>query len=121
MKQLQKQQSIGDKLLWLSAMVTVVAGLSGYYYLAQLMLVVRVAILLTGLVLGCVLVAKTAKGAAVVVAWHNAVTELRKIVWPSKQETGQAMLAVVIMVFIMSLLLWSLDAGLVKILKWLTN
>lgn len=39
----------------------------------------------------------------------DARNEVRKVVWPSRAETVQTTLAVVIMVFIMSILLWLMD------------
>jgi preprotein translocase subunit SecE len=48
-------------------------------------------------------------------AWNlakEARVEVRKVVWPSRQETTQTTLIVVLVVFIVGLLLWGLDSGL---------
>ncbi|HEY1181887.1 MAG TPA: preprotein translocase subunit SecE, partial [Rhodocyclaceae bacterium] len=37
-------------------------------------------------------------------------TELRKVVWPSRQESLQATLMIAVVVLIMALLLWGLDS-----------
>jgi preprotein translocase subunit SecE len=37
------------------------------------------------------------------------VIELRKVVWPTRQETNQTTLIVVAVVIFMSLVLWALD------------
>lgn len=45
--------------------------------------------------------------------------ELRKVHWPTRQETMQVTLFVVLAVIIMSIIMWSLDAALFKTLQWL--
>ena len=55
--------------------------------------------------------------------WHFAVdarTEVRKVVWPSRQDTVQTTLIVFAMVLFMGLVLWAFDSALVAILKILT-
>jgi preprotein translocase SecE subunit len=42
----------------------------------------------------------------------EARTEVRKVVWPTRQETVQSTLVVVALVFLVGLLLWTLDAAL---------
>jgi preprotein translocase subunit SecE len=51
--------------------------------------------------------------------WQESVVELRKVVWPTKQETIQSTVAVLAMVFVMSLVLWSIDAVLVRVVAWI--
>jgi preprotein translocase subunit SecE len=43
--------------------------------------------------------------------------EIRKVVWPTKQETTQTAIAVFIFTLIMALFFWALDTGLL----WLTR
>ncbi len=48
-------------------------------------------------------------------AWHlarEARVEVRKVVWPTRQETTQTTLIVVVVVALVSLMLWGLDSGL---------
>jgi preprotein translocase subunit SecE len=47
--------------------------------------------------------------------WQEALTELKKVVWPTRKETMQATLAVVVMVFVMGILMWTIDACLVRV------
>jgi len=44
-------------------------------------------------------------------------TEIRKVVWPTRQETTQTTLIVVVFVFIMALILWGIDS----VLGWLVG
>ncbi len=47
--------------------------------------------------------------------------EVRKVVWPSRQETLQTTLVVVVMVLIVGIVLWLFDMILMSILRFLTG
>jgi preprotein translocase subunit SecE len=58
------------------------------------------------------LAAQTIKGRAFVNLCLEAKIEIRKVVWPTRQETTQTSIVVIIVIFIMALILWLLDWGL---------
>ena len=60
---------------------------------------------------------QTAKGQAFFGLLKDARTEIRKVVWPTRQETTQTTLIVVAVVLVMALLLWGLDS----LLGWLVS
>ena len=72
------------------------------------------------LVMGAVaffIAVKTEKGNA---AWNlvkEARGEIRRVVWPTNNETTQTTLVVLVMVFIFSLILWGLDS----LLSWFVS
>jgi preprotein translocase subunit SecE len=47
--------------------------------------------------------------------------EVRKVVWPTRQETLQTTLIVIVMVLILGILLWLFDMVLMAILRFLTG
>ena len=47
--------------------------------------------------------------------------ELRKVVWPSRQETIQVTIVVIVMVIVLSLFFWGLDSLLGLLTRWLTG
>jgi preprotein translocase subunit SecE len=52
-----------------------------------------------------------AKGHCFLWRWlKEARTEIRKVVWPTRQETTQTTLIVVAVVLVMALVLWGLDS-----------
>lgn len=63
----------------------------------------------------------TAVGRKFKAYWQDSVVELRKVVWPTKQETMHSTIAVLAMVFVMALVLWSIDAVLVRIVAWIVK
>ena len=52
----------------------------------------------------------TRQGSAVWMIVKESRTELRKVVWPTKKETNQTTLIVVVLVIIMAFILWGLDS-----------
>ncbi len=65
--------------------------------------------------------AKTAKGAAFLGFAREARTEVRKVVWPSRQEATQTTIIVLVATLIMSLVLWGLDGIIVRIVSFITG
>jgi preprotein translocase subunit SecE len=60
---------------------------------------------------------QTAKGKAFFRLFKEAKNEIRKVVWPTRQETLQTTLIVVVAVLIVGLLLWGLDS----LLGWVVS
>jgi preprotein translocase subunit SecE len=51
----------------------------------------------------------------------GAQNEVRRVVWPTRQETVQTTLAVVLMVFLVGIFLWLLDMILLWAIQLLTG
>jgi preprotein translocase subunit SecE len=60
---------------------------------------------------------QTAKGASFWSLVKGARTEIRKVVWPTRQETVQTTMIVVAFVLLVALILWGLDS----FLGWLAS
>jgi preprotein translocase subunit SecE len=94
--------------------VLLVAGLVAYYYLADWNGWARIGILLLGVIAAAVVGAFTAMGRAVREYLAESQFELRKVVWPTRDETLRTTLVIVVVVIILSLLLGLIDVT----LKW---
>ena len=102
-----------DSLKWLLVVAIVIGGaVANSYYSDQIDLIYRViALLLFGGVAEFVSV-NTAKGYAFWNLLKAAQVEVRKVVWPSREETTRTTLVVVAFVIFMAVVLWGLDTGL---------
>ncbi len=106
-----------DVLKLLIAAGLLVGGIYGYYWFVEWMLAIRVLLVLGGLA-ACIGVAATStQGQRMWAFIQGSRIEIRKVVWPTKQETTQTAIAVFIFTLIMSLFFWALDSGLL----WLTR
>ncbi len=99
------------------AVALVLAAVFAFYYFSDVLLLIRVIVLLVALG-GAVAIAITTEwGHELVGFLKESQTELRKVVWPTRAETLQTTLVVVVMVIIMGLFLWLLDVGLLWIVR----
>jgi preprotein translocase subunit SecE len=51
----------------------------------------------------------------------EARVELRKVVWPNRQETVQTTMIIAALVIVMSLILWGIDSVLMMAVNWLSG
>ena len=111
-----------DSLLLLASAALLVGGMVAFYWLnGELNAALRLLILLAALGAAVALAYRTAMGRELWAYVLGARSELRKVVWPSKQETVQATLMIAVVVLIMSVLLWGLDSFLLFGVKSLTG
>ena len=112
------QGSALDIVKLLIAAAALIGGLYSYYYFEfELALAVRVLMVLGGAGLGIAIAMTSTQGQRL---WHfiqGSRVEIRKVVWPTKQETTQTAIAVFVFTLIMALFFWALDSGLL----WLTR
>ena len=99
-----------DSAKWVLVLALVVAGVYGNSYFATESLLYRVVGLLVVAGIAVVIAAQTAKGKSFIELGREARTEIRKVVWPTRQETMQTTLIVVVVVILVAILLWALDS-----------
>ena len=87
------------------------AGLIGFYFLSAQSTVVRLLVLLGAIGLAIGVFSKTPQGQEVIGFINNAVTEAKKVVWPTRRETTQMTLVVIVVVVIMAVFLGLVDTG----------
>lgn len=117
----ETQTSRLDWLKWTIAIVLFIAGIVLNYYYNSQPWPLR---LLGWIVLLAVIVAitiQTRQGKQVMEFARESRIELKKVFWPTRQETMQATLLVGAMVIVLALALWAIDSGLVWIIGWLTG
>jgi preprotein translocase subunit SecE len=112
------QSGMLDTLKLLIAAAALVGGLYAYYYyepsVAQAF---RVLMVLGGTIAGIGIAMTSIQGQRL---WHfiqGSRVEIRKVIWPTKQETTQTAIAVFVFTLVMMLFFWILDSGLL----WLTQ
>jgi preprotein translocase subunit SecE len=112
------QSGVLDIVKLLIAAAVIIGGLYSYYfYEFELSLPIRVLIVLGGTGLGIAIGMTSTQGHRL---WHfiqGSRVEIRKVVWPTKQETTQTAIAVFVFTLVMMVFFWLLDSGLL----WLTR
>ena len=113
----ESQSGVLDIIKLLLAAGVLVGGLFGYYYYLEWSLPLRVLLVLGGLALGIAIGMTSTQGQRLWAFIQGSRIEIRKVVWPTKQETTQTAIAVFVFTLIMALFFWALDSGLL----WLTR
>ena len=101
-----------DWIKWIVVAAIVGAAVYANSYFAAESLLFRTIGLLVAAGIGGWVAAQTVKGRAFIDLCLEARVEIRKVVWPTRQETTQTTIVVLIVIFIVAIILWLLDWGL---------
>ena len=106
-----------EAMKWTIVVVLLVVAIVGNFLYRDIMLAVRAlaVVILIAAAGGVALL--TTKGKATVAFAREARTEVRKVIWPTRQET----LIVAAVTAVMSLILWGLDGILVRLVSFITG
>ncbi len=117
----EAQGSKADTAKLVLALALVLAGAVAFHYYGEQSLLMRVLAMLAVVGVALAIGMQTAQGRN---AWgfvKDARTEVRKVVWPTRNETFQTSLIVLFMTVIVGLLLWIMDSLLLWAVKLLTG
>ena len=118
-----KAQDAGaaDTVKLVVAILLVIGGVAGYYVLDNQPAWLRWLAVAAGLILAGVVIAFSRYGTALKQFWADSRIELRKIVWPSRQETGMTTLVVMVFLVVAGIFFWGLDLALAWATRALTG
>ncbi|MGV8924018.1 MAG: preprotein translocase subunit SecE [Thermomonas sp.] len=110
----------GDIAKYAVAVLLAVAGLVAFYWFdGQWPVGIRILAVVLGLVAGAAVFMATAKGVQTKDFLSESRFELRKVVWPSRQEATRTMWVVIAVVILISLMLAGMDVIIQAGVKWL--
>ncbi len=108
-----------NKIKLLVAFLLLVAGITGFYLLADKATVLRILVVLAGLGAAIAMLYTTSIGKQSLGFIGESVAEARKVVWPTRKETIQTTLVVFVLVIIMAAFLAVVDIGFAFMVQWL--
>ena len=103
-----------DRLMLALSVAALLAGIVSFHQLEDASVWARAGALISGIVAAVVLGLLSQSGKRFIGFSQDAVSETRKVVWPTRKETIQTTLIVFVFVFVMALFLWLAD----KTLEW---
>jgi preprotein translocase subunit SecE len=106
-----------DKIKLGFAIALVLAGIAGYYVLADQATWMRWVAVVAGVVVAAAVIVPSQYGRDLHQFVLDARVELRKVVWPTRRETGMTTLVVFGFVAIMGVFFWVVDL----LLAWATR
>ena len=110
-----------DTVKLLLSITLLVAGVAGFYYYEAEGLIYRVLGLLVFVLIALGIVYTTNLGQSVVGFGRESRAEVRKVIWPTRQETIQTTLMVIVAVIVLGIFLWFIDMMLVNAVQYLTG
>ena len=106
-----------DGFKWFVVFALLAIAVVGNSYYSDQSLLYRVLAIVGLGIIAAVLSINTEKGAAAWSLIKDSRTEIRKVVWPTRQETVQTTFIVVVFVLLVALVLWGLDS----LFSWLAS
>ncbi len=117
----EETTQVFDVVKQVISILFVVAAVTAFYYFSEILLLYRVLGLVTIVILAMALLLTTGLGRNTWAFMLEAKQEVRKVVWPTREETIRTTLLVFGMVFIVGLVLWLLDMFLFWGIRLLTG
>lgn len=106
-----------NSLKWLLVLLLIAAAVGGNIYFDDQSLLYRVLAIVAISLVAAFIAIQTTQGANFWKLAKEARTEIRKVVWPTRQESTQTTFIVVVFVIITAIILWGLDT----LLGWLAS
>jgi preprotein translocase subunit SecE len=113
----EQPSSSFDTLKWGVIFLLLIAAVAGNYVYGEESVLIRAIAIVVMVGIAGLIALQTEKGRNAALFAKEARTEVRKVVWPTRQEAIQTTGIVLVVTLLMSLLLWGLDS----ILFWLVG
>lgn len=117
----ETQASIADTVKLAFSVLLLAVAVIGFYYFADYSTLVRVVGILVAAGVAVGIAATTEVGGGLMGFVQESRVEVRKVVWPSRQQTTQISLAVIAMTVLLGVFLWLLDMLLFWLVRLLTG
>jgi len=120
-EQVQERPTAFDVMKLVAGGAIIAAGIAGLYLLPSLPIWVRWLIVLASVGLGGFVGVQSQPGRTLWSFVQASRVELRKVVWPNRQETMQVTIVVFAMVIVLGLFFWGVDLVLQYLTRWLVQ
>jgi preprotein translocase subunit SecE len=113
--------TILDTVLLLASVVVLVGSIFAYYYYANESLLLRSVGVLVAFIFAVWLAFQSAQGRTLWAFINSSRVELRKVVWPTREEAIQTTIIVIVFALIMGTFFWLLDLLLLWFTRFITG
>jgi len=110
-----------DTLKWGLTFLLLIGAVVGNYYYGEVSVLLRAVGVFIAIVVAGLIAMQTEKGRAAVAFAKESRMEVRKVVWPTRQEAIQTTGIVLVATVFMSFVMWGLDSLLFLIVGFITG
>jgi len=117
----ENQGTALETVKWVLVAIILIGTVIGNNIFSEESVLIRaVAVIIAAVIAGGIAL-QTSKGRDALEFASESRTEVRKVVWPTRQEAIQTTLIVLVVTAIMALVLWGLDGILVRVVAFITD
>ncbi|MDO6500125.1 preprotein translocase subunit SecE [Photobacterium sanguinicancri] len=110
-----------DGLKWVVVIALLAAAVVGNYLYSDVSVVLRAGAVVVLVAAAAGVAALTAKGKTAITFARESRMEVRKVVWPTRQEATQTTFIVLAVTVVMALALWGIDGIMVRLVRLVTG
>ena len=110
-----------DSVKWILVFLLLGGAVFGNYYYGEMSVLLRASAVVAAVVIAGLIAMQTEKGRNAMAFAKESRTEVRKVVWPTRQEAVQTTGIVIIATVFMSLVMWGLDSILFYVVSFITS
>lgn len=117
----EEQGNSLDMVKWGVVILLLAAAVIGNQYFSDTSVLVRVLAVVGAFAVAGVIALQTAKGKMALAFARESQIEVRKVIWPTRQEALNTTFIVLAATGVLALILWGLDAILLRIVNFITG
>lgn len=117
----ENQGKAMESIKWILVAIILIGTVIGNNIFGDESVLIRAIAVIVAAVIAGVIALQTSKGRQALEFASESRTEVRKVVWPTRQEAMQTTLIVLVVTAIMALVLWGLDGILVRVVAFITD
>ncbi len=110
-----------EVIKWVIVAILLLVAIIGNYYYCDSNQTLRCLVVLLIITIAGAVALITTKGKESIVFARDARTEIRKVIWPTCQETRHTTLIVGAVTAVMSMILWGIDSVLVRFVSFIIS
>jgi len=110
-----------DKVKWIVVFAMLAATVVGNNLYSEMSVLVRAGVFVAIVAVCLFLASQTTKGRTFLSFARESRTEVRKVIWPTRQEATHTTMIIGAVTAIMAVLLWLLDMGLMALVGFVTD
>ena len=117
----EKSINMADIAKWVVSIALLIGTIAGNAYFGETSLLYRALAIVVTVVIALFVAAQTEKGRTALEFAKESRTEIRKVVWPTRQETRTTTIIVLVATVIVGLFLYLLDLIIVEVVSLITG
>tara|TARA_B100001063_G_C16480657_1_gene412398 strand:+ start:16 stop:387 length:372 start_codon:yes stop_codon:yes gene_type:complete len=117
----ENQSNALDMFKWVVVFALLAGLVTANTVFGEISVLYRAVTALVVVVIAGFIAASTVKGSTFLSFAKESRTEVRKVVWPTRQEANQTTIIVLAATLVMALILWGLDGIIVRVVGFITG